>query len=63
VTIVSDTALDAIESAENFDLFVLPGGLQAAEAYAESSRVKQLIAEFHAQSKWIGIICACISAY
>jgi 4-methyl-5(b-hydroxyethyl)-thiazole monophosphate biosynthesis len=57
ITLVPDTTIDTI-SADGFDMIILPGGQPGTDNLNNDSRIHRLLAEFQADGKLIGAICA-----
>jgi protein DJ-1 len=56
VKLLPDVALDAAKGP--FDVVVLPGGAQGAEALAASEKAQDLLREQERTGRWIAAICA-----
>ncbi len=54
---VADTLLSEVIDQE-YDLILLPGGLEGTKNLTASSHLKQILLEQHKKQKWIGAICA-----
>jgi protein DJ-1 len=54
--LLPDVALDSAQGP--FDVVVLPGGAQGAEALAASSKVQNLLREQEKAGRWIAALCA-----
>jgi len=57
VKVIPDTVIDTIK-ADDFDMFVLPGGQPGADNMNGDARVRELIKSFYAKGKRISAICA-----
>lgn len=57
VRLVPDTTWDAIDPAD-YDLLLLPGGMDGTLALCEHDGVQQALRTFHSAGKWMGAICA-----
>ncbi|KAG9052647.1 hypothetical protein FS842_009460 [Serendipita sp. 407] len=61
VKIVSDTTLEALQSAGTknvYDAVIIPGGAKGADTLARSQAVEELVASQYEGSRLIGMICA-----
>lgn len=58
IKIIPDDFFKNVENDENFDMIVLPGGLQGATNLKNDSRVKKIVQRMHKQGKYISAICA-----
>ncbi|OTF72324.1 DJ-1-like transcriptional regulator, partial [Euroglyphus maynei] len=57
VMIVPDKYLSTI-NANEFDAFILPGGMQAANTFAKDEKIGKILKQFEQDKKVIAIICA-----
>ncbi|MDK3160297.1 DJ-1/PfpI family protein [Kamptonema cortianum] len=55
---LADVPLNAIPSAEGYDMLVLPGGQPGTDNLLRSEKVMELVGQFARADKWIGAICA-----
>jgi 4-methyl-5(b-hydroxyethyl)-thiazole monophosphate biosynthesis len=58
VTIVPDELLQNVVNNHDFDMIVLPGGLQGTMNLKSDASVKRIIQEMYEQGKYIAAICA-----
>lgn len=57
VVLIPDVTLDAVLHKE-FDLVILPGGLEGSERLAADERIAELVRKHQSGGKWVGAICA-----
>jgi len=57
VKLLPDTILDAV-LAEDFDMVILPGGLDGMRNLSKDERIGELLKKMSAAGKYIGAICA-----
>lgn len=58
ITVAADKILNEIDSIEEYDGLIIPGGLPGATNLRDNSRVIELVKEFNKKDKLIGAICA-----
>ncbi|MDT8317687.1 MAG: DJ-1/PfpI family protein [bacterium] len=57
VKVLADESLDKVEG-DDFDMLVLPGGLDSTENMINDKRVERIIAHFNEEGKYLAAICA-----
>lgn len=62
VRIVADTNVSDVAGSE-FNVIVMPGGLQGANTFKESAKVKEIVGQFFAEGKLVAAICAAPTAF
>ena len=58
IVVKSDCSINDIDSIDDIDMIVLPGGWGGTKVLAENEKVQSLLKEMDAKSKKIGAICA-----
>ena len=58
IDVLADEVFEAVETYQNFDMFVLPGGMPGTIHLREHEGLGIVLQEAYTQKKWLAAICA-----